>query len=68
MDAKAIAQAQVLDEAARALKQSSRLTREALQRVRQIQAELNGIPVEIINPKAQGAQDDSTHEIEARAA
>ena len=67
MDAKAIAQAARLDEAARALKRAGYATREALHSVRQVQAELNGIEVETITPKAQEAKDDS-NENQAEAA
>ena len=68
LDAKAIAQATVLNEAARLQKQAARLMRESLHLTRQVQAELNGIEVETVKPPiAQGAEDDS-NENEAQAA
>ena len=68
LDAKAIAQATVLNEAARLQKQAARLMRESLHLTRQVQAELNGIEVEtVITPKPEEAQDVS-NENEAQAA
>lgn len=57
-NAKALAQAAALDEAARSLKRAASATREALHTVRQVQAELNGIEVETIVPEPKEAQDD----------
>lgn len=67
LNAKAIAQAAKLDDAAKALKRANYATREALHAVRQVQAELNGIEVETIKPTALGAKDDTTQS-EAQAA
>jgi hypothetical protein len=59
-DAKAIAQAAALNEAARSLKRAASATRDALHTVRQVQAELHNIEVETIVPKPKEAQDGST--------
>lgn len=49
MNAKALAQAVALDDAASKLKRAQNLCREALHTVRQTQAELNGVEVETIH-------------------
>ena len=70
LNAKAIAQAAVLDEAAKALKRAGYANREALHAVRQVQAELNELHIEVetITPTAQGAEDDTSSESQAQAA
>lgn len=69
LDAKALAQAAMLDDAAKALKQAGYANRRALHAVRQVQAELNGIEVETVTAKS---EEDKAHGItyqdEARAA
>ena len=64
-----LAQASALDEAARALKRSASATREALQTVRRVQAELNGIEVETIEtPKTQEVKGHGTTQEDGRLA
>lgn len=68
LNAKAIAQAAVLDEAAKALKRAGYANREALHAVRQVQAELNELHIEVetITPTAhRGAEDDNQSEAQA---
>lgn len=66
-NAKALAQAAALDEAARSLKRAASATREALHTVRQVQAELNGIEVETIPSTAEEAQHGSKENSTSRS-